>query len=124
MIDIACREADGVNLANIVPRDQKRFYESISLINERLKKYGRDFEEFKTSIYTFVRIVDSQETLEKVRKEKGIFKSVMKYQFIGDANAIKEKIQEVEDLGVKKMVIIVESPVIEDPISFFAREIM
>ena len=124
MIDIACREADGVNLANIVPRDQKMFNESISLINERLKKYGRDFEEFETSIYTYVRIVDSQETLEKVRKEKGIFKSVMKYQFMGDLNTIQEKIQEVEDLGVKKMVIILESPVIDDPFTLFGKELM
>ncbi|MFX0075146.1 MAG: LLM class flavin-dependent oxidoreductase [Candidatus Hermodarchaeota archaeon] len=124
MIDIACRDADGVNLANIVPRDQKRFNESISLINERLKKYGRDPEDFETSIYTYIRIVDSQETLEKLRKEKGIFKSTMKYQFVGDINTIREKIQEVEDLGVKKMVIIVESPVFDDPISLFSKEIM
>jgi alkanesulfonate monooxygenase SsuD/methylene tetrahydromethanopterin reductase-like flavin-dependent oxidoreductase (luciferase family) len=124
MIDIACREANGVNLANIVPRDQKRFNESISLINERLKKYGRDPENFETSIYTYVRIVDSQETLEKLRKEKGIFKSTMKYQFIGDINTIREKIQEVEDLGVNKMVVIIESPDVEDPINVFSNEIM
>ncbi|MFX1287698.1 MAG: LLM class flavin-dependent oxidoreductase [Promethearchaeota archaeon] len=124
MIDIACREADGVNLANIIPRDQKRFKESISIINEKLKKYDRDPTEFEISIYTHIRIADSQETIEKIRKEKGIFKSNMKYQFIGDINSIQEKIQEVEDLGVKKMVIIVESPIMEDPISFFSKEMM
>lgn len=124
MIDIACREADGVNLANHVPRDQKRFRESISLINEKLKRYGRDPDEFEISIYTFIRIADSQETIERIRKEKGIFRSIMKYQFIGNVNTIQEKIQEVEDLGVKKMIVIVESPTIEDPINVFSKEIM
>lgn len=124
MIDIACREADGVNLANHVPRDQKRFRESISLINEKLKRYGRDPDEFEISIYTFIRIADSQETIERIRKEKSIFRSIMKYQFIGNVNTIQEKIQEVEDLGVKKMIVIVESPSIEDPINVFSKEIM
>lgn len=124
MIDIACREADGVNLANHVPRDQKRFRESISLINEKLKRYGRDPDEFEISIYTFIRIADSQETIERIRKEKSIFRSIMKYQFIGNVNIIQEKIQEVEDLGVKKMIVIVESPTIEDPINVFSKEIM
>ncbi len=124
MIDIACREADGVNLAYVTPRDQKRFRESISIINEKLKKYNRDPTEFEISIYTFITIIDSQETLERIRKEKRIFKSNLKYQFIGNVNTIQEKIHEVENLGVKKMVIIVESPVMEDPISFFSKEIM
>lgn len=124
MIDIACREADGVNLANITPRDQKRFKESISLINEKLKKYGRDPSEFEISIYTYIRIADSPETLERIRKEKGIFRSNMKYQFMGDFNTIQEKVHNIEDLGVKKMVVIIESPVFEDPISAFSEEIM
>jgi len=124
MIDIACREADGVNLAYITPRDQKKFSESVSIINEKLKRYGRDPTKFEISIYTYIRIVDSQEAIERIKKENRIFKSNMKYQFIGNVNAIQEKIQEVENLGVKKMIIIVESPVIEDPISFFSREIM
>jgi len=109
MIDIACREADGVNLAYVTPRDQKRFGESTSIINEKLKRYGRDPTEFEISIYTYITIVDSLETLERIRKEKRIFKSNMKYQFIGDVTTIQEKILEVENLGVKKMAIIVES---------------
>ena len=124
MIDIACREANGVNLAYVTPRDQKRFRESISLINEKLKRYGRDPTEFEISIYVFITIIDSQETLERIRKENRIFKSNMKYQFIGNINTIQEKIHEVENLGVKKVVIIVESPVMEDPIGFFSKEIM
>lgn len=104
--------------------DQKRFRESISIINEKLKRYGRDPTEFEISFYTYITIVDSQETLERIRKEKRIFRSNMKYQFMGNVNTIQEKIYEVENLGVKKMVIIVESPDMEDPISFFSKEIM
>ncbi|MFX1327250.1 MAG: LLM class flavin-dependent oxidoreductase [Promethearchaeota archaeon] len=124
MIDIACREADGVNLAYNIPREQKRFRECISTINEKLEKYDRDPTKFETSIYTKIAIVDSQEMLENIRKEKGIFKSNMKYQFMGNVRAIQEKIHEFEDLGVKKMVVIVKSPEMEDPINFFAKEIM
>ena len=124
MIDIACREADGINLAYVIPRDQKRFRESISVINEKLKRYGRDPTEFEISIYTYITFVDSQETLERIRKERNLFKSNMKYQFMGNVKAIQEKIHEFEDLGVKKMVVIVESPYMEDPISFFSKEIM
>ncbi|MFX0178028.1 MAG: LLM class flavin-dependent oxidoreductase [Candidatus Hodarchaeota archaeon] len=124
MIDIACREADGVNLAYVIPPDQKRFRESISVINEKLRRYGRDPMKFEISIYTHIIIVENQETVERIRKEKGIFKSNMKYQFIGNVNTIQEKIHEVEDLGVKKMIVIIESPVIDDPIDFFRKEIM
>ncbi|MFX1357713.1 MAG: hypothetical protein ACFFA8_10535, partial [Promethearchaeota archaeon] len=63
-------------------------------------------------------------TLESIRKEKGIFKSNLKYQFMGDVKTIQEKINKVENLGVKKMIIKVDSPVIDDPINFFSREIM
>ncbi|MFW9999763.1 MAG: LLM class flavin-dependent oxidoreductase [Candidatus Hodarchaeota archaeon] len=124
MIDLACREADGVNLAYQIPRDQKKFRESISTINEKLKEYGRDPMEFETSIYTNITIVDNQKTLERIRKEKGIFKSNIKYHFMGTIKDIQEKIQEFENLGVNKMVIIIESPVIEDPITVFSKEIM
>jgi len=124
MIDIACREADGVNLAYVTPHDQKRFRESISIIREKLKRYGRDPTEFEISIYTDITIIDNQETLERIRKEKKIFRSNMKYQFIGDVNAIQEKIHEFEELGVKKMVVIVESPIMEDPITLFCKEII
>lgn len=124
MIDIACREADGVNLAYVVPRDLKRFRESISIINEKLKEYGRDSSEFEISVYTHITIVSSHEALERIRKERKIFKSNLKYLFIGNIEDIKEKIREVENLGVEKMVIVVESPEMEDPLKFFKKEIM
>ncbi|MFW9820222.1 MAG: LLM class flavin-dependent oxidoreductase [Candidatus Thorarchaeota archaeon] len=124
MIDIACREADGVNLAYMIPRDLKRFRESISIINEKLKKYVRDSSEFEISMYTNIIMVDSQETIEKIRKERKIFKSSLKYLFMGTIEEIKDKIQEFENLGVEKMVIILEGPEIEDPFETFKNEIM
>ncbi len=124
MIDIACRDADGINLAYVVPRDQKKFRESISIINEKLKRYNRDLTKFEFSIYTHITIVESQETLERIRKERNLLKSNMKYQFMGNVETIKEKINEVEELGVKKMVIIVESPESEDPLKLFKNEVM
>lgn len=124
MIDIACREADGVNLAYVIPRDLKRFRESISIINEKLKKYGRNPSEFEISIYTNITIINSQEMIERIRKERKIFKSNLKYLFMGNIEEIREKIQEVENLGVEKMVITLESPEFEDPFETFKKEIM
>jgi len=49
----------------------------------------------------------------------------MKFLFIGTPEIIKEKIREVESLGVKKMVLFkLESPDLEDPLDVFDREIM
>ncbi|MFX0145864.1 MAG: LLM class flavin-dependent oxidoreductase [Candidatus Hodarchaeota archaeon] len=124
MIDIACREADGVNLAYMIPQDLKRFRESISIINEKLKKYGRKSSDFEISIYTNITITESQEIIERIRKERKIFKSNLKYLFLGSIEDIKKKIQEFENLGVKKMVIVIESPEIEDPLELFKKEIM
>ncbi|MFX0041240.1 MAG: hypothetical protein ACFFCY_05910 [Promethearchaeota archaeon] len=39
-------------------------------------------------------------------------------------SAIKDKIQEFENFGVEKMVTVVESPEMEDPIKIFKEEIM
>jgi alkanesulfonate monooxygenase SsuD/methylene tetrahydromethanopterin reductase-like flavin-dependent oxidoreductase (luciferase family) len=124
MIDIACREADGVNLSYVIPRDQKRFQESISFINEKLKKYGRDSSDFEISMYTNITITESQETIERIRKERKIFKSNLKYLFMGNIEDIKGKIQEVENLGVEKMVVFVNGPELEDPLKIFKQEIM
>jgi len=124
MIDIACREADGINLPYLIPRDQKRFRDSISTINEKLNKYKRDSSEFEISLYAYITIVDNQVAIERLRKEKNIFKSNLKYLFIGNTENIKEKIKEFENLGVEKMVIVVESPDIVDPLDIFCKKIM
>ena len=124
MIDIACREADGINLPCIIPRDQKRYRERIPIIIERLKFHNRERTDFEISLYTHITVVESQESLERLRKERKIFKSNLKYIFMGELEAIQDKINEAEALGVEKMVIVVESPDIEDPLSVFCKEIM
>jgi len=124
MIDIACREADGINLPCIIPRDQKRYRERIPTIIERLKFHNHERSDFEISLYTHITIVGSQESLERLRKERKIFKSNLKYIFMGELEVIQDKINELEDLGVEKMVIVVESPDIEDPLSVFCKEIM
>ena len=42
MIDIACRETDGINLPYLVDQQQKIFRDNISMINKKLKEYDRD----------------------------------------------------------------------------------
>jgi len=125
MIDIACREVDGINLPCLFPIYLKLMNSNISIINETLKKYNRDPSEFEISFFTDVIIVDNQERIERIRKEKKIPKSLMKFLFIGTPEIIREKIREVERLGVKKMVLYkLESPDLEDPLDIFKREIM
>ena len=124
MIDIACREADGINLASFELSQQKKRMENISLVKEKVRKYNRDPSEFEISLFTNFTIVSSQETVERIRKERNILKSDMKYLFIGTPEEIKEKIKEAENLGINKMVIVIESTDIEDPIHIFSREIM
>ncbi len=124
LIDIACREADGINLPYLDLPNQKLMRDSISVINEKLKKYNHDPSEFEISLFTYVTIVGSQERLESLRRERKILKSNLKYLFMGTPEVIQEKIKEVENLGVKKMVIVVESPDLEDSLNIFCREIV
>jgi len=124
MIDIACREADGINLPYLEIQQQEVLRESITTIEKKLKKYNRDPLEFEISLFTNVTIVDSQESLESLIGEREILKSQMKYLFMGTSEDIKEKIKEIENLGVKKMVIVVESPDLQDSLDIFNREIM
>ena len=124
IIDIACREADGINFPYLDPLNQKLTRENIPTINEKLKKYDRDSSEFELSLFTQVTIVDSQERLEELRRERKISKSQLKYLFIGTHKDITEKIKEFENLGVNKMIVVVESPDIEDPLKLFCKEIM
>ena len=124
MIDIACRDADGINLPYLDSQNQKLLEESLSIINEKLKKYDRNSSEFEISLFTNVTIVDSQERLEQVRKERRILKSNLKYLFMGTYEEIKNKIKEFENLGIAKMIVVVDSPDIEDPLDYFKKKIM
>ncbi len=124
MIDIACRDADGINLPYLDIRNQKLLKESLSIINEKLKKYDRDSSEFEISLFTTITIVDSQERLEQIRKERKILKSNLKYLFMGTYEDIKKKIKEFENLGFAKMIVVVDGPDMEDPLDFFNKKIM
>lgn len=113
MIDIAVREADGINLPYLMDEQRKSFHENISIVHEKLKEYNRDPSKFEISLFTTINIVNSCEGLDE-----------KKNQFIGTPDNIKEKIAEVENLGIKKMVITVESSEFEDPLDVFTRDIV
>ncbi|MEE9379236.1 MAG: LLM class flavin-dependent oxidoreductase [Candidatus Lokiarchaeia archaeon] len=124
MIDIACREADGINLPYLVDEQRKIFRENISTINEKLKKYNRDPSKFEISLFATASMVNSQEGLKKLMRKRNILNSNLKNLFIGTPDNIKEKITEVENLGIKKMVITVEGSEFEDPLEIFSRDIV
>ena len=121
MTDIACREADGINLplGNI-----EQIRRGIPNITEILKKYNRDPSNFEISLFTSIIMVNDQEELENLRRKRRILKRNLKNQFIGTPEDIKRKITEVEEMGVDKMVISVEKTKIEDPIEALCKELM
>jgi alkanesulfonate monooxygenase SsuD/methylene tetrahydromethanopterin reductase-like flavin-dependent oxidoreductase (luciferase family) len=121
MTDIACREADGINLplGNI-----EQIRRGIPNITEILKKYNRDPSNFEISLFTSIIMVNDQEELENLRRKRRILKRNLKNQFIGTPEDIKRKITEVEDMGVDKMVISIEKTKFEDSLDVFCKELM
>ena len=121
MTDIACREADGINISmgNI---EQVRA--RIPFIEEKLKKYNRDPSDFEISLFTSVALVNDQEELEALRRKRKILKRRLKSLFIDTLEGLKEKIAMIENLGVNKMVISVEDTNLDDPIEIFSKELM
>ncbi|MHA1256581.1 MAG: LLM class flavin-dependent oxidoreductase [Promethearchaeota archaeon] len=115
VVDIACREADGINIPFMF--DIAKLPERLSLIKENLKKYNRDPSEFEISILYPVLIVNSQEAMEKIQKGTNVF--------FGFPEDIKEKFAELEDLGVKKIIAMrISSPDFDDPLKVFAEKVM
>jgi len=121
MTDIACREADGINIpmGNI---EQVRA--RIPFIEEKLKKYNRNPSDFEISLFTSVALVNDQEELEALRRKRKILKRRIKSLFIDTPEGLKEKIAEIENLGVNKMVISVEDTNLDEPIEIFSKELM
>ena len=121
MTDIACREADGINLplGNI-----EQIRRGIPNITAILKKYNRDLSNFEMSLFTSIIMVNDQEELENLRRKRRILKRNLKNQFIGTPEDIKRKISEVEDMGVDKMVISIEKTKFEDSLDVFCKELM
>ena len=117
MTDIACREADGINLMPTFKEKERQ--ERISLIKDNLKKYNRDPSEFEISIFNPVILVNTQEELEKVSKQQFM------NAFIGFPEDIKEKFATLEDLGVKKIVTAaIMGPDFDDRVKLFAEKVM
>lgn len=117
MTDIACREADGINI--MFAFQMKDIPDRISLIKENLKKYNRDLSEFEISILYPVTLVKSQEELDKFSERERT------NAFIGFPEDIKERFAVLEDLGVKKILTVaVTSPDFDDPLKVFADKVM
>jgi len=121
MTEIACREADGINIpqGNI-----EQIRTKIPKIKENLKKFNRDPSKFEISLFTSIAIVNDQTELEELRKKRRIIKRNLKNLFIGTPVDIQEKIKEVENMGISKIVLSIEKTELEDPLKVFATEIM
>lgn len=129
---IACREADGINLPHLGVDALK---ERINFVVSRLRKYNRKLEEFEISTFNVITFVNSEKELDaiasqmveraKQHDQKVTREQVLKSSFIGYVDDVKEKIREVEELGVKKMVISVRGGAsVKDPLKLFHDKIM
>ncbi len=121
MTDIACREADGIN---IPLRTIQEIKTKIPTIHEKLKKYNRDPSEFEISLFVSIGLVNNQEELDELRKKRRILKRALDNMFIGTPESVKTKISDVEEAGINKMVISVEETGIQDPLTLFKDKIM
>ncbi|NPD89826.1 MAG: LLM class flavin-dependent oxidoreductase [Asgard group archaeon] len=131
MTKIACREADGINL----PYTK---YEDLALkvnnINELLSSFDRNPNKFEISLFTDVTLVDNQEELEtEISKiigrnkegEKPTKEEVLKNRIIGFPEDIKEKITQINEIGIERLVFTVRKlETTEDPLKLFHEKIM
>lgn len=129
---IACREADGINIPH---EGGESLSKRVDFVASKLHKYNRNLDEFEISTFNVITLVNSEEELEnsvnqmiehaKQQNSKLTREHVLKDSFIGYVDDIKEKIKQIEELGVKKMVISVRGgPSIEDPMKLFHDKIM
>ncbi len=129
---IACREADGINIPH---RGIDALKERVDFIVSKLREYGRNPEEFEISAFNVINLVDSKEELDSIvnqmveqarQQNQPLTKEqVLRDSFIGYVEDVKEKIKQVEEFGVKKMVITVHGgPSIEEPLKLFHDKIM
>lgn len=133
MIDIACKEADGVNLDLWYAPNMEDIPPRISYINERLQKHNRNPSEFEISLFTAITIVNSQEKLDdlveriikRTRRDKKITKEhILKNHYVGFPEDIKEKMTRLENMGVKKIVTWIRRSDFEDSIEVFSKKVM
>jgi alkanesulfonate monooxygenase SsuD/methylene tetrahydromethanopterin reductase-like flavin-dependent oxidoreductase (luciferase family) len=133
MIDIACREADGVNLDLWWRPNIEGLKPRISNINERLTKHNRNPSEFEISLFTTFTVVESQEKLNSI--VEGIIKRapadkkptkehILKNHYVGFPEDIKEKIKKLDNMGIKKIVFWLVNSDFKDPLKVFAKKVM
>ncbi len=131
MTEIACREADGINLPYVKIDDLPK---NITTIKKHLSKYNRDPENFEISYFGIINIVKDQEELDKLvqtiierapEDKKPSKEEILRNQLIGFPEDIKVKINTLENIGIDKMVIIVrESETIEDPLKLLVDKVI
>ena len=115
MTDIACREADGINMPSLkVTQIPKR----VAYILDKLKKNNRNPDNFEVSVWNDITLVKNQEEIELRRPDQ------LEKEFIGFPEDIKERIAEIEAVGVKKMVIYFGESQIEDQMTAFSKKVM
>ena len=135
MIDIACREADGINLPypNQTMFLKPQLSSKVSEINEILKKYDKDSANFEISLFSAITIVEDQEDLDKrieeiIKNAPGPMKPtkdyLLEHQFIGFPEDIKQKLIDLGDMGIDKMVFSMGKSNVEDPLMLFSKEII
>ncbi len=132
MTDIACKEADGVNLDLWYAPNMEDIPPRISYINERLQKHNRDPSEFEISLFTAITIVNSQEKLddlvERIIKrtsgDKKLTKEhILKNHYVGFPEDLKEKMTRLENMGIKKIVTWIRRSDFEDSIEVFSKKV-
>ena len=131
MMDIACREADGINLPYTKIDDLP---DAINRINTNLEKYQRDVENFEISYFNTINVVDSQEEIDAIveriinaapEDKRPSKEDILRNSFIGFTEDLKNQIAKVEEMGIQKMVIAIrKSESIENPMKLFADKVM
>jgi len=122
MIDIACREADGINLIRIKADDLP---ETVNIIKKNLKKYNRDISEFEISCCIIITFIDNQQEIDNLKVEYLPYGN----HYRGFPEDVKEEMDNLEELGFGKMLLwgvskSQQSESIKDPLETFANKIM
>jgi alkanesulfonate monooxygenase SsuD/methylene tetrahydromethanopterin reductase-like flavin-dependent oxidoreductase (luciferase family) len=132
LVTIACREADGINLPH---HGLDELEERTHFIASKLKKYNKDPEKFEISAFNLITLVNNEEELNeairqmieraKQENEELSREQILRNSFTGYVEDVKAKIKHAEDLGVRKMVIVVRgSPSIKDTVKLFHDKLM
>jgi alkanesulfonate monooxygenase SsuD/methylene tetrahydromethanopterin reductase-like flavin-dependent oxidoreductase (luciferase family) len=129
---VACREADGMNFPW---PGLDELEERTRFIASKLRKYNRDPERFEISTLSLITLVNDEDELNEVVRQRIEWakqenealsrEQVLSNSFTGYVEDVKAKIEHVEDLGVRKMVLDIHgSPSVKDPVKLFHDRIM